>query len=145
MPREHYFDILVEERSGRWVAYAVRPEARITEEYEDRMSIIRAKAIEEGFVSDVRFLTEISFDAVTKHNAALLHGPRQPDPAVDEAARTVVRAMSGSVAIGALCERIGRGGASFRAVVRLLRSRHLQLLHHERIARPSHVIKIEEI
>lgn len=145
VPHEHYFDVLVTERSGRRVAYAVRPAARINAEYEDRLSIIRMQAIEAGFVSDVRFLTETSFDPVMKHNAALLHGSRQGDAAVDAAAREAVRAMSGTVTIDMLCERIWLGGSGFRAVVRLLRSRHLQLLRHERIARASQVFKLKEV
>ncbi|WP_299651054.1 hypothetical protein [uncultured Jannaschia sp.] len=138
---EHYFDVLVQERSGRLMAYAVRPEARITREYEDRMSLIRMQAIETGFASDVRFLTELSFDSIAKHNAMLLHGSRRPDVEVDEVARTVVRTMSGIVEIETLCDRIGLSGSGFRAVVRLLRSRHLQLLSHERISRTSRVFK----
>lgn len=145
VPHDHFFDVIVTERTGRRVAYAVRPAARISIEYEDRLGLIRMQAIAAGFVSDVRFITESSFDAVTKHNAALLHGSRQPDAVADGAAETIVREMSGAITIRTLSERIGLGGSGFRAVVRLLRSRHLQTLHHERIARSSLVIKIKEV
>ncbi len=41
--------------------------------------------------------------------------------------------------------QIACGGAAFRAVVRLLKSRHLRLLRHERIARTSQLIKVEQV
>lgn len=80
--RRHYFDMLVETRSGVWTVCAVRSAARIDIAYLDRLSLIRNQAIDAGFVVDVRFLTETSFDAITRHNATLLHGSSHPDLSV---------------------------------------------------------------
>lgn len=53
--------------------------------------------------------------------------------------------MPGTVTIAALCDRIGHGGDGFRGILRLLRSRHLQMLNHERIGRSSRIINVKEV
>lgn len=142
---DYFFDLMADYEDGRTVAYAVRPVARLSLHYRTQMEIIRQQALSEGAFDDVRFLTERSFDASTRHNAALLHGSRHPDPDVDSAARTVVREMSGTATVADLRTRIGHGGAGFRAVVRLVRAGILAPLRHERLTSSTLLLKKEQV
>ena len=124
---------------------SVRPVARLSLRYRREMEIIRQQAMAEGAFDDVRFVTERSFDAATRHNAALLHGSRHPDPDTDAAARAVVREMSGTATVGDLRDRIGHGGAGFRAVVRLVGAGVLAPLRHERLTSSTLLLKKDHV
>ena len=143
--REHFFDLVADFARGTTVAFAIRPVARLSLRYRKEMEIIRQQAIAEGAFDDVRFLTERSFDAATRYNAALLHGSRHPDPGTDAAARAVVREMSGTATVGDLRDRIGHGGAGFRAIVRLVGAGVLQPLRHERLTSSTLLLKKDHV
>lgn len=142
---DYYFDLVADYADGTSVAFAVRPEARLKLAYRTQLAIIRRQALDEGAFDDVRFLTEKSFDTITRHNAELFYGSRHPDPVVDDAARSVIRAMSGTATVGQLKTRIGQGGNGFRAVVRLVASGVLAPLRHERLTSSTLLLKKEQV
>ncbi|QFT61828.1 hypothetical protein [Roseivivax sp. THAF30] len=138
---KHYFDFIVDYRSGEVIGYAVRPRAELTAKYEDDLSMIRRQAIDAGFVDDMRVLDENAFDPVTVFNAELLYGSRHEDPVADAMAEKIVRAIKGVMKIEELSSLMGCGGSGFRALVRLFRTSVLATVRHERITPETLVYK----
>ncbi|WP_411353092.1 hypothetical protein PNH50_18910 (plasmid) [Leisingera aquaemixtae] len=143
--RTHYFDFVVLQTDGAAVAYSVRPSDGVSGKFVEEMCQISDQARNSGFVADVRLVTEEDLDPVELFNAELLHSIREEDPEADEAARTTVREMQGIQTLETLRDRTGRGAMGFRALIRLIRSRHLQLVEHERISLHAHVYKREQV
>ncbi|EPX76421.1 hypothetical protein [Salipiger mucosus] len=141
----HYVDFLVVRRDGRRVAYAVRPRARQKIAFLEELSTVASQAVEYGAVTDFRLLTKHDFDPTTRHNARLLHAVRARDAAADAAAADVVREMTGVRSLADLTQEIGLGAMGFRALLRLVRSRHLELERHERIAPASNVFNGKQV
>ncbi|PVH27300.1 hypothetical protein [Pararhodobacter oceanensis] len=139
--RTHYFDMVVTRTDHRKIAYTIKPEARVTDQFLAEISWIAAQARAAGFVSDVRLLTDVGLDPVELHNARLLHGMRTPDPEADIAAEAVFAAMSGVSTLSELSGLIGLGARGLRALIRLIRSHHLRLVRHEKITPSSEVYK----
>lgn len=137
----HYFDIFVTQTDETAVAYTVKPEARVKGDFWREIAWIAAQARASGFASDVRLLSDKELDHVELHNARLMHGMRAPDPEPDSAAAAVFKAMSGISTLADLSDRIGLAAYGFRALVRLIRSHHLHLVHHEKITHASEVYK----
>lgn len=140
-PREHFFDLLVEQVNGRRIAYTVKPEARLKASFLNDMSIIAAQARDNAFVDDVRLLTDADLDPIEFHNARMMHGMRRTDPASDEAVAAILAQMSGAETVAELTARAGIGAAGFRAVVRRIWWGELRLVRHERIAPETQVYK----
>ncbi|MFV1594056.1 hypothetical protein VWZ88_15995 [Phaeobacter sp. JH20_36] len=141
----HYFDFVVVQTDGAVIAYSVRPTYGVSDAFFEEMCRISDQARKAGFVADVRLLTEEDLDPVELFNAELLHSVREEDPEADEAARKAVRDMQGIETLEVLRDRAGCGAMGFRALIRLLRSRQLQLVSHERISPKSQVFKREQV
>ncbi|KIC07218.1 hypothetical protein RA19_24775, partial [Leisingera sp. ANG-M1] len=141
----HYFDFVVVQTDGAIIAYSVRPSYGVSDAFFEEMCRISDQARKAGFVADVRLLTEEDLDPIELFNAELLHSVRDEDPEADEAARKAVRDMQGIETLEALRDRAGCGAMGFRALIRLIRSRHLQLVSHERISPKSQVFKREQV
>jgi hypothetical protein len=139
--RTHYIDLVVRRTDGRWIGYAVRPMKRVTPAYLAELARIKAQALEAGFLSDLRLFSEHDVDPVALFNAKLLQAVRVPDPEPDAAARAAAARITGVTTVGALVDETGRGGAGFRAVVRLIRSGHLTPVRQTRIDRDTEVFK----
>lgn len=138
----HYVDLVRQMRNGRRIAYAVRPSARVSSNYQDKLARIKRQSMEQGVFDDFRLFTERDICPVALENATHLHAVRVAEPEADRAAAEVVSAMRGVATIGALSEQIGMQGTGVRAVVRLIGSGNLQLLRHEKISHSSQVIKV---
>ncbi|WP_240804530.1 hypothetical protein [Qingshengfaniella alkalisoli] len=138
----HYVDLVRQTRDGRRIGYAVRPVHRVSDEYQDKLARIKYQSASQGVFDDFRLFTEQDVCPIALHNATHLHAVRVAEPEADQAAAKVVGAMRGVETIGMLSEQIGMDGTGLRALVRLIASRHLQLLRHERISDASQVIKV---
>jgi hypothetical protein len=143
--RTHYIDLMVQQHDGQWVGYAVRPWARLSKAYLADLARIKAQAIASGFLWDFRIFTDRDVDPIDLFNARLLHSVRVAEPDADAAARSVAAAITGVTTIGALVADIGIHGQGFRAIVRLIRSGHLQPVRHERIDHGTEVFKAREL
>ncbi|MDE4276779.1 hypothetical protein PXK58_20925 [Phaeobacter gallaeciensis] len=141
----HYFDFVVVQTDGEVFAYSVRPSYGVTDAFFEEMCRISDQARTEGFVTDVRLVTEEDLDPVALFNAELLHSIREEDPEADAAARKTVREMEGIETLETLRDITGCGAMGFRALIRLIRSRNLQLVSYERISPKSQVFKRELI
>lgn len=137
----HYIDLVVRRTDGRWIGYAVRPRARITQTYLAELASIKVQSMAAGFLSDFRLFSEDDIDPVELFNAKLLHAVRVPDPEPDAAARSAAARIAGVTTVGALVAETAFEGAGFRAVVRLIRSGHLKTVRHERIDHGTEVFK----
>ncbi|WP_102227001.1 PDDEXK family nuclease [Acidimangrovimonas sediminis] len=141
---KHYIDLVATERDGTVVGYAVRPLARVKDAYLAQLVRVKEQAIDQGVLHDFRLFTERDICPAELYNAKLFHSVRRPDCFADPVAKDVVGQMTGVVAIGRLVEQTRLDGMGFRALVRLIRSGHLQTLHHERITHSSLVFKTKE-
>ncbi|MCF6432311.1 hypothetical protein L1069_15545, partial [Leisingera sp. MMG025] len=130
---------------GAIIAYSVRPTYGVSDAFFKEMCRISDPARKAGFVADARLRTDEHLDPVVLFNTGPLHSVRKEDPEADEAARKAVQDMQGIETLEALKDRTGCGALGFRALIRLIRSRHLQLVSHERISPKSQVFKREQV
>lgn len=142
--RKHWFDLIVERNDEVVIAYSVKPKGRATDDFLDELQVIGSQAVSDGLVKDVRVLNAQDFDETTIWNAKFLLATRRPDPAADEAARAVVRDLSGTATLDDLIDRTGFEGRGFHALLRLIRAGHLGVLDSARLDRNA-IVFLKEI
>ncbi|MFT4708150.1 MAG: hypothetical protein ACJAWC_003245 [Yoonia sp.] len=142
---DHFFDFVVDHTDDKRIGYAVRPLARTGGTFGDTMPRIAKQARASGRFHDVRLLTDKMLNLIELANAWLLHGVRDPEPLVDDAAAKVLSDMVGIETLQCLSDRVGHGGQGFRALVRFIRSHHLCPVQHEKIDLPTQVFKRKQI
>lgn len=129
----HLFDFRVTLSDGARVALMVKHARKAAQmEFLALMRGIAARAVPH-FADRICLVTENDLDPVEVHNAVLTHSVRSPDPEPDEAVRRVVTGMTAAARIKDIVEATDQGGRGFRSVIRLLRTRELELVNHERI------------
>lgn len=141
--RVHYIDLVVQQKDGRWIGYAVRPAARVCPTYLKKLARIKAQAQANGFLWDFRLFSDEDVDPDELFNARLLHSVRVPEPNADAIARKVISGARGVVTIGSLVAETGLEGHGFRAVVRQIRSRNLHAVRRERINYATEVFRAD--
>lgn len=128
---KHFFDFVTTSTSGEKTAVMVKEVSRLKNERLQReIKTISAQAVPD-FVDRVIVVTQRDINQIDIHNAKLLHEVRHADPDADQAAEAVTSSLIGAAAIADLTAAINMGSRGFRALVRLIRSRCLELLHHE--------------
>lgn len=142
---KHYIDLVATEQSGTVIGYAVRPLGRAKDAYLAQLIRIKKQAIAKGVLNDLRLFTERDVCPIALHNAKLFHSVRRPDCFGDPVAQEIISRMSGVVLIDRLVEQTGLEGMGFRALVRLIRSGHLQMVNYECISHSSLVFKAKEV
>lgn len=142
---DHFIDLVETRVDGRVVGHAVRPMARVSKAYLCKLARVKEQAIAQCFLDDFRLLTEEDVCPVELHNAKLFHSVRRPDAFADPVAQDVCRQTCGITTVGDLVDQMRLDGMGFRAVVRLIRSGHLQMVRHERIERSTEVFRTRMI
>ncbi|MBM2291775.1 hypothetical protein JQX09_07625 [Sulfitobacter pseudonitzschiae] len=142
---KHYIDLVATEHDGTVIGYAVRPLGRVKDTYLAQLARVKEQAVAQGVLDDFRLFTERDVCPVEFFNAKLFHSVRRPDCFGDPVARDVVGRTTGVVTIESLVEQTGLDGMGFRALVRLIRSGHLQKVSYERIDRSCLVFKAKEL
>lgn len=142
---DHYIDLVATENDGTIIGYAVRPLDRAKDAYLAQLAWVKEQAIEQGFLDDFRLFTELDVCQVELFNAKLFHSVRRPDCFGDPVAKDVVGQMAGVMTIESLVEQTCLEGMGFRALVRLIRSGHLQMVGYERISHRTMVFKAKEV
>jgi hypothetical protein len=142
---KHYIDLVATEHNGTVIGYAVRPLGRVKDAYLAQLARIKEQAVAQGVLDDFRLFTERDVCPVEFFNAKLFLSVRRPDCFGDPVARDVVGRMAGVATIESLVEQTGLDGMGFRALVRLIRSGHLQMVSYERIDHSSLVFKAKEV
>lgn len=137
----HFIDLVATRVDGSVIGYAVRPTKRVSDDYECKLARIKEQAIAQCFLDDFRLFTEEDVCPVELHNAKLFHSVRRPDAFADPVAQDVCSKVCGTTTVGALVDATRLDGMGFRAVVRLIRSGHLQMLRFERIAHGTEVFR----
>ena len=137
----HYIDLVSTEHNDQMIGHAVRPMQRVSDKYLQRLARIKEQAVNQGFLDDFRLFTELDVCPIELFNAKLIHSVRRPDCFADPVLADVVASTVGVTTVDALVGQSGLGGMGFRAVVRLIRSGHLQMMRHERIEHASEVFR----
>jgi hypothetical protein len=131
--RTHFFDFRVSLRDGSRVALIVKHSKKAEDaEFQMQMRCL-ARQVPADFANRVSLITEKHLDPTEVFNAELIHSVRQPDPETDAVVERVVAALQAAAKISDIVAAAGCGGNGFRAVVRLIRNRKLDLVAHERI------------
>ncbi|MCL3881025.1 hypothetical protein [Marivita sp. GX14005] len=142
---DHFIDLVVTRIDGTVCGYAVRPASRVSQAYECKLARIKEQAIAQCFLDDFRLFTEEDVCPVELHNAKLFHSVRRPDAFADPVAQDASRKVCGTTTVGALVDETRLEGMGFRAIVRLIRSGHLQMVRHERIERSTEIMRTRMI
>jgi len=142
---KHYIDLVATERDGTVVGYAVRPLERVKDAYLAQLARVKEQALAQGVLDDFRLFTDRDVCRVELFNAELFHSVRRPDCFGDPVAKEAVGQMAGVVTIGSLVEQTRLEGMGFRAVVRLIKSGHLEMVGYERIDYSTLVFKAKEV
>lgn len=137
--RKHYFDFRITLRDGTRIALVVKaPYKAADPEFRTELRWL-ASQVTPDLADRVSLLTANDLDPVEVYNAGLIHSVREPDPEPDAAVRRVVAATAGPVTISDIVNASGWPGRGFRSVVRLIRSRELELADPGRIEPESRV------
>ncbi|UWR60196.1 TnsA endonuclease N-terminal domain-containing protein [Phaeobacter inhibens] len=115
--RHHFFDFLIELRSGRRVAIAVKP-AKIARRtgFIRELQCIRQE-MRKDYADDIVLITEQDFTKAEALNAERYHEfSRNRDPEVAEALLSVLATAILPATVGELASRVGYDGKGFRAV-----------------------------
>lgn len=137
----HYIDVVQWRTDGKVVGYAVRPMGRVSDAYLRKLARIKEQAIAQCFLDDFRLFSEKDVCPVELHNATLFHSVRRSDDFADPVAQDVCKNVCGIATVGTLVDKTGLEGMGFRAVVRLIRSGHIQMLRNEKIERSTEIIR----
>jgi hypothetical protein len=141
----HFIDLMVIRTDGSKIGFAVRPLEKVSKTYLEALARIKEQAMASGFLDDFRLFTEKDICPVELFNAKLFHAYRRPEEEGDTVARNVVENMTGVVNLAQLVLQIGLEGKGFQALVRLMRSGHLEVLNYERISYETLVFKAKEV
>ncbi|MCR9151422.1 MAG: hypothetical protein NXH83_14720 [Rhodobacteraceae bacterium] len=137
--RKHFFDFRITLRDGTRIAVVVKAPHKATDaEFRMELSWL-ASQVTPDFAHRVSLMTANDLDPVEIYNAGLIHSVREPDPEPDAAVRRVIAAIAGPVKIADVVDASGWPGRGFRSVVRLVRSRELELADPGRIEPESRV------
>lgn len=119
--RQHVFDLLLTQRSGRRIAIAVKP-ARLAERRAFRDELMRIRAATPlSFAQDVVLVTDRSFTRAQALDAErLMEFRRTPDPDADAAIAALLRDLDTPATIAFLVARSGLEGRGFRAAFRAI-------------------------
>lgn len=131
--RTHFFDFRVTFRDGGRIALIVKNRKKLKDAKALETASRIAGQVTSVFADRVCLVTDEDLDSVEVYNAELIYSVRDTDPEADAAVRRVVADTAGAVRVGDLVDATGLRGRGFRAVVRLIRSREMQLVRHERI------------
>jgi hypothetical protein len=131
--RTHTFDFVAYMADGSRTAIMVKAATRLQSDRLRKEHQAIASQVTRDFADRVVVMTEKHIDRVELFNAELMHEMRRPDPATDAAARRAVKDLVGAVRVRDLVDHIGLGADGFRAIVRLVRSRELDLAEHARL------------
>lgn len=145
--KKHIFDLIVTLISGERIAFAVKPEVRLSssnkdkQSFEEHMQAVTWWAYKMNFVDEVRILTEVDLDPVSLYNAKVMAAVRAVDVDADKAAQHALRGLpaGGGLSLRELTWAIGLGARGYRALIRLLRTGEARLKAKERIS-PDAVI-----
>jgi len=116
-PRIHTFDFLVAMRSGRKIAVAVKPHARLKKgRFLDELKYIRA-AMLGSFADDVVLVTDRQISKSAALNAARLQDfLKNPDPEADECIASLASHLDAETTIAELVEKSKMAGRAYRAI-----------------------------
>ncbi|WP_157764680.1 hypothetical protein [Rhodobacter sp. CZR27] len=141
---EHIFDIVVTERSGRRIAYTVKPEVRLVSgRFLAQMQEVAWWVRRKRFADDVRLLSDADLDPVELYNAHLIAAVHEPDPEADARALEVAATLTGARCIRDLTLATGLEARGYRAILRLLRGHQLCTARPERIT-PDTLVRLTE-
>lgn len=130
----HFFDFRVSLRDGTRTALIVKHARKAAEpDFRADMRCL-ARQVDPAFADRVCLITEHDLDPTEVFNAELIHSVRLPDPEADAAVRRVAASLTGAAKIADIVAASGCCGKGFRAVVRVIRGRELELVSSERIA-----------
>lgn len=139
--RTHYFDFVVQMRSGQRAALIVKPAKRAqTDKFLNETRKIAEHVARTGFADETRVLTDEDVDPVQLRNARLFLSVREEDEQADSAAQSLAQNLFGAVPISELVSQLNLRARGFRALARLIAAGQLECLHHETIS-PSTLVK----
>ncbi|MBN2906681.1 MAG: hypothetical protein JXJ18_08235 [Rhodobacteraceae bacterium] len=135
----HFFDFRASQKDGSRIAIMVKAAHRLkSERLRAELAAIAAQ-VTPDFADRVVIMTEKDLDPVELFNAEIVHEFRRSDPVADAAARRAVQGLVGAARIEDLVETIGLGADGFRALVRLVGTRELELTEAVRISHDAFV------
>ncbi|WP_370283506.1 hypothetical protein [Pseudooceanicola sp.] len=135
----HFFDFRVTLDDGSRRAIMVKASKTLEKmEFWEAARLI-AGQVSPDFTERVCVMSSKHLDPVEVYNAELIHSVRPPDPEGERMVRHVLKDVCGSVLVSDIVDAAGLGGRAFRAVVRMIWNRELELVRNERIDHGSHV------
>ncbi len=132
--RKHTMDYLAVLDDGRRIAMMVKPEAAVERRRLEALVKRIARQIPRAFATHVVIVSERDVPRATLADAKLVHAVRRiPEGPADILVTGMVAALRGRVAISEIVAASGMGGAAFQAVVRLVDTGTLRVVHGARL------------
>lgn len=132
--RKFTFDFTSVHADGSRAAHSVKPASKVEASEVEEIHLLLQRQMSPRLANRINLITEAKLKPQDRFNAEAIYTARRfPVPAHDAAIEKLIGDLHGTTTVGALRRASGLHGAAYRAIVRLIAARKLELVEHVRI------------
>jgi hypothetical protein len=132
--RRFTFDFTSVHADWSRTAHSIKPGSKVASSEVEIVHGLLQRQMSSRLVNRINLVTEEKLKPQDRFNAEVIHTARRfPVPAHDAVVERLIADLHGTTTVGALREASGLHGAAYRAIVRLVAGRKLELVDHVRI------------
>lgn len=132
--RRFTFDFTSVHADGSRTAHSVKPKPKVASSEVEQIHLLLQRQMSPRLASRINLVTEAKLKPQDRFNAEVIYTARRfPVPAHDAAIEKLIADLHGTTTVAALRVASGLRGAAYRAVVRAVAGRKLELVDHVRI------------
>ncbi|MBW7974597.1 hypothetical protein [Bradyrhizobium sp. BR 10289] len=132
--RRFTFDFTSVHSDRSRTAHSIKPEDKVASSEVEEIHRLLQRQMSPKLASRINLVTEAKLKPQDRFNAEVIYTARRfPVPEHDAAIEKLIGDLHGTTTVGALRQASGLHGAGFRAIVRLIAARKLELVEHVRI------------
>jgi hypothetical protein len=132
--RRFTFDFTSVHKDSSRTAHSVKPASKVASSEVEEIHLLLQRQMSPKLANRINLVTEAKLKPQDRFNAEVIYAARRfPVPAHDAVIEKLIADLHGTTTVGALREASGLRGAAYRAVVRLIAARKLELVDHVQI------------
>jgi hypothetical protein len=132
--RRFTFDFTSVHSDGSRTAHSVKPASKVASSGVEEIHLLLQRQLSPRLVTRINLVTEEKLKPQDRFNAEVIYTARRfPVPEHDAVIESLIADLHGTTTVATLREASGLHGAAYRAIVRLIADRKLDLVDHVRI------------